>query len=166
MKFVTTMTWEAPLDRVLAMVTDPRYVERKTQLMNYLDYEILSCDTVDDVFTARVKVTDRPSIQLPAFAQRFVKQDQPLVMDQVDTWDKSTATGEVVLENRSVNVVKIRAGMALSELDGITTNTLHWVVTCSVPLVGGKLAAMIADDIREKASRTEKVSRQVLNELF
>lgn len=166
MQFVTTMTWDAPLERVLAMVTDPRYVERKTQLMNYLDYEILACGTEGEVFTARVRVTDRPSIQLPAFAQRFVKQDQPLVMDQVDTWDKASATGEVVLENRSVSVVKIRAGMALSELDGITTNTLRWEVTCAVPLVGGKLAAMIADDIREKASRTEKVSRQVLNELF
>ncbi len=154
------------MDRVLAMVTDARYVARKTELMGYVSFDIQSCETVGDIFTAKVRVTDLPSIQLPAFAQRFVRQDQPLVMDQTDTWDKTTGCGEVVLENRSVSVVKIRAGMVLSELDGITTNTLNWEVSCSVPLVGGKLAAMIADDIREKAARTEMVSRQVLKELF
>lgn len=166
MQFVTQMTWDAPLERVLNMVTSPEYVARKTELMDYVSFDIQSCTMDGQIFTAKVRVTDMPSIELPAFAQRFIRQDQPIVMDQTDTWNKDTACGELLLENRSVSVVKIRAGMALSELDGITTNTLNWDVSCSVPLVGGKLAAMIADDIREKAARTELVSRQVLNELF
>lgn len=160
------MTWDAPLERVLNMVTSPEYVARKTELMGYVSFDIQSCTMDGQIFTAKVRVTDMPSIQLPAFAQRFVKQDQPIVMDQTDVWNKATGCGELLLENRSVSVVNIRAGMVLSELDGITTNTLNWDVSCAIPLVGGKLAAMIADDIREKAARTELVSRQVLNELF
>ncbi len=166
MQFVTQMSWDAPMDRVLNMLTSPEYVARKTELMGYISFDIQSCVLDGDVFTAKVRVTDRPSIELPAFAQRFVKQDQPIVMDQTDIWNKATGYGELLLENRSVSVVKIRAGMVLSELDGITTNTLNWDVSCAVPLVGGKLAAMIADDIREKATKTGMISRQVLKELF
>lgn len=154
------------MDRVLNMLTSPEYVVRKTELMGYISFDIQSCVLDGGVFTAKVRVTDRPSIELPAFAQRFVKQDQPIVMDQTDIWNKATGYGELLLENRSVSVVKIRAGMVLSELDGITTNTLNWDVSCAVPLVGGKLAAMIADDIREKATKTGMISRQVLKELF
>ena len=45
---------------------------------------------------------------------------------------------------------------------GVTTNTISWDVTCDVPLIGGKLAALIAEDIQQKAALNADVSRQIL----
>jgi hypothetical protein len=48
----------------------------------------------------------------------------------------------------------------------VTTNTLSWDVSCSIPFIGGKLAAVIAEDIRSKASKNEVVSREILAERY
>lgn len=166
MNFTTTMTWPAPLSQVLAMLTDPRYVQLKNERMGYVAFEVMSCTQEGAVFAACVRVSDRPRIALPALAQRFVKPDQLLVMDQTDRWDRDTARGRLVLENRSARMVQIAADMALTESAGVTTNTLNWQVSVSIPLVGGKLATLIAEDVRQKAEKTAQISVQLLQEAF
>ncbi|MEO6699106.1 MAG: DUF2505 family protein, partial [Paraperlucidibaca sp.] len=87
-------------------------------------------------------------------------------IEQTDRWDRETATGSLLLINKSVSAVSISASMHLSEKDGVTTNTLSWDVSCSIPLLGGKLAGIIAEDIRTKASQNEAVSREILAERY
>jgi len=166
MKFETTLTWDAPLARVLAMLTDRRYFERKLELMAHEKAEVVSATTEGDRFTVVTRVEGRPSIKLPALAQKFIKADQTIEIEQTDIWDKATATGSLVFVNKSVSMVSVAATMRLSEADGRTTNTLSWTVECGMPLVGGKLAEMISDDIRAKAAHNEEVSRGILAEGF
>ncbi|MEL0027836.1 MAG: DUF2505 family protein, partial [Perlucidibaca sp.] len=99
-------------------------------------------------------------------AQKFVKPGQTIEIEQTDIWDKATAAGSLVFINKSVSMVSVSAVMRLAEVDGRTVNTLNWTVECAVPLVGGKLAEMISEDIRTKAAHNEEVSRRILAESF
>lgn len=166
MKFETTLIWDAPLPRVMAMLTDRRYFERKLELMAHEEAEVLSAGMDGTRFTVVTRVKGKPSIKLPALAQKFLKPDQAVEIEQTDCWDTATASGSVNFLNKSVSVITISAVMQLSEQDGRTTNRLSWTVECGIPLVGGKLAEIIAEDIRTKAAHNEEVSRQILAESF
>ena len=166
MKFETRVTWEAPLARVLAMITSRAYVEQRLTRMDYESCAVLDCQDDGPRFAITTRVLGRPSVKLPALAQKFVKTDQPIEIEQTDSWDRGTASGTLQIVNKSVSVLSVSAVMKLTESGGMTTNTLSWTVECSVPLVGGKLAEMVADDIRAKAAQNELVSRQILADAF
>ena len=166
MKFETTMSWPAPLARVLAMITSADYANERLSRMGYEHFEVLSSEDDGRHFALTAHVIGKPSVKLPALAQKFVKSDQPIEIEQTDRWDRECASGTLQLINKSVSAVNISASMQLSEKDGVTTNTLTWDVSCSIPLVGGKLASIIAEDIRTKASQNEAVSREILAERY
>lgn len=162
MKFETNISWDAPLARVLAMVTSIDYVQRRLARMNYEQFEVLESSDDGELFTIVSRIIGKPTVQLPALAQKFIKPGQTVEIVQTDSWNRATASGTLVLDNKSISVVTVSATMQLSEADGITTNVVSWDVNCGVPLVGGKLASMIADDIRAKAAQNQEVSREIL----
>lgn len=166
MKFETRMTWEAPLSRIMAMLTSRSYFERKHELMAHDAAEILSCTQDGTRFTIVSRVLGKPSIKVPALAQKFINAEQAVEIEQTDSWDAATGAGSIAVLNKSVSAVSVGASMQLRETPGGTENVISWTVDCSIPLVGGKLAAMLADDIRSKAERNQQVSRQILAESF
>ena len=166
MKFETTLTWDAPLSRVLVMLTSPEYVVRKAELANHDSFAVVAQSDDGRFFSITSHIQGRPSIKLPAIAQKFVKSDQKIEIDQTDRWDRETATGALLIVNQSVKAVSISATMQLREQDGITTNTLSWDVSCDIPLIGGKLAALLAEDIQQKAALNADVSRQILTKFY
>ena len=166
MKFDTTMTWPAPLARVLAMITSAEYAHLRLARMDYESFTVLSSSDDGQHFSLTAHVVGKPSVKLPALAQKFISSDQPIEIEQTDRWDRASASGSLVLVNKSVSSISISAAMRLTELDGVTTNTLSWDVSCSIPLLGGKLAAIIADDIRLKAAHNEAISREILAERY
>ena len=165
MKFQTQLTWPAPLARVLAMITDRRYVERKQEASTAERWEIASCSDDGRHFAVSVRSFNRPGENLPAVARRFINQDQLVEVLQHDRWDRDTASGTTVVENLSYPSVTVTASMQLTEADGLTTNTITWDVNCSIPLVGGKLAELVAGEIRAKVGHNEALGRRILAEL-
>lgn len=166
MKFETTLVWEAPLARVLLMLTSPDYVVRKAELANHVSFAVISQSDDGRYFSITSRITGKPSIKLPAIAQKFVKSDQLIEIDQTDRWDRETATGTLQVVNQSIKAVSISATMRLREDAGVTTNTISWEVTCDIPLIGGKLAALLAEDIQQKAAVNADVSRQILTKYY
>lgn len=166
MKFETRMTWDAPAARVLAMFTNRRYFELKHELLAHESAEVLSCTDDGNVFSIDTRVRGKPTIKVPALAQKFVKADQAIEMDQNDTWDRSTARGSLKFVNKSVSQIHISAEMALRETDTGCENVISWTVECSLPLIGGKLAEILAEDIRAKGEKNQEVSRKILAEYF
>jgi len=162
MKFETSLSWDAPLARVLAMLTSPDYVVRKAEIAGHDGFSVVAHDDDGRRFSITARVLGRPSIKLPAIAQKFVKSDQAIEIEQTDRWDRDTASGSLQIVNQSVKAVSISATMQLREQDGVTTNTISWNVSCDVPLIGGKLASLIAEDIQQKAAVNADVSRQIL----
>lgn len=162
MKFETSLTWDAPLAHVPAMLTSPDYVVRKAELANHDGFTVIAHEDDGRHFAITARVLGKPSIKLPAIAQKFVKSDQAIEIDQTDRWDRETASGSLTIINQAVKAVSISATMQLREQDGVTTNTISWDVSCDVPLIGGKLASLIAEDIKQKAATNADVSRQIL----
>lgn len=163
-EFTTKVAWPAPLKRVLAMVTNPDYVLQRMVRTGYEQPKLV----VSEIDATSVRFVSealtKPSIPVPALAKKFVSDDQQITLTQTDTWDLTNATGTMSLS--SVSAVSIQATMVLTESAGVTTNTLTWRVECHVPLVGNKLAALIAQDLKEKAALTARVSQELLNEQF
>lgn len=166
MKFETRMTWDAPLSRVIAMLTDRRYFERKHERMAHEAADITACTLDGDRFSITTRVMGKPSIKIPALAQKFVKADQSIEIEQTDSWDRASGKGSIRVVNKSVSQVSVSAEMQLRETAGGTENVISWTVDCSLPLIGGKLAAMLADDIRAKADKNQQVSREILTAHF
>lgn len=166
MKFETRMTWDAPLSRVIAMLTDRRYFEYKHALMAHEAANITACTLEGDRFSITTRVMRKPSIKVPALAQKFIKSDQSIEIEQTDSWDRATGRGSIQVANKSVSQVSVSAEMQLREIADGTENVIRWTVDCSLPLIGGKLAAMLADDIRAKADHNQQVSREILNAHF
>ena len=162
MKFETSVTWDAPLARVLAMLTSPDYVVRKAEVAQHDSFTVVAQEDDGRHFAITARVLGKPSIKLPAIAQKFVKSDQVIEIDQTDRWDRETATGSLKIVNQAVKAVSISATMRLQEQSGVTTNTISWDVNCDMPLIGGKLASLIAEDIQQKAAVNADVSRQIL----
>lgn len=163
MKFQTQLTWDAPLARVLAMITDRAYVERKQALMNEdARWEIAAHSDDGRHFRISTRFFSKPGANLPAIARRFIKDDQVIELIQHDHWDRETASAVCSLENTAFQAITVTSRMQLTEAGGVTTNTVSWDVSCSIPLVGGKLAELVAEEIRAKAALNERISREIL----
>jgi hypothetical protein len=52
--------------------------------------------------------------------------------------------------------------MVLADVGGKGVNTQSWTITCSVPLVGGKIESAVAEDIKVKARRDLAASRKII----
>ena len=102
-------------------------------------------DAISRYLTAKARYEALTPADIRAMAARYLNPDQAVEIEQTDCWDTATATGSVSFVNKSVSVINITATMQLSEQDGRTTNRLSWTVECGIPLVGGKLAEIIAD---------------------
>ena len=61
MKFETRVTWEAPLARVLAMITSRAYVEQRLARMDYESFAVLDCQDEADRFAITTRVLGRRS---------------------------------------------------------------------------------------------------------
>ncbi len=157
-QFDDTQTFTQDADTVMRMFCDRSYFERKYQ-QTAESYEILECEQTADHFRIKARLKMRSSAPLPGFAKKFVAETMTVV--QEDSWDANTRRGQLSVEIAGAPV-SIQADMALVEQGEGAANKMHWTVTCKVPLVGGKLEKLIADDIRQKAPRDLEVSRELV----
>ena len=95
---------------------------------------------------------------IPSFAKRFVGDEIQLV--QTEQWSD--------IENARVDVVipgkpgQMSGTVTLRESGGTTTETVEMEVKVSIPLVGGKIEALIADLLRKALKVENAVGRKYL----
>ena len=95
---------------------------------------------------------------IPSFAKRFVGDEIQLV--QTERWSD--------IENARVDVVipgkpgQMSGTVTLRESGGTTTETVEMEVKVSIPLVGGKIEALIADLLRKALKVENAVGRKYL----
>jgi uncharacterized protein YndB with AHSA1/START domain len=134
---IRTHTFEAPIDRVWAMFTDPASHIAKFEAMGHRNVEILEEDHSDGL---RLVVTREVDLDVPGFAKKFIKPTNTLV--STDHWrDRGDGTygGEFIAETKGAPV-DVR-GTTLIEPDGDRTRyTVTTTIKVNVPLVGGKIA--------------------------
>ncbi|KQW49240.1 hypothetical protein ASC77_11165 [Nocardioides sp. Root1257] len=152
-----TMTYDAPLAAVGAMLDDPAYraevIEAQGGLRGTFEME-----TSGDVTTAVVDQV-QPAEGLPSFAKRLVGSEINIV--QREEWtSESYADLHVTIPGKPGQMA---GSISLVESDGTTTETVEVEITVNIPLVGGKVEKLISDMLSKALRAEEKVARDYLS---
>ncbi|MDO8363438.1 MAG: DUF2505 domain-containing protein [Actinomycetota bacterium] len=149
MKVVSTHTYAAAPDVVFAMMTTPDVLSAKYAALGHHDVVILEHQVDDD---GKVAVRSRRSVpmEVPGFAKRILSPTN--TVEQRDRWNPAGADG-VRIGTWEVNArgVPVTVGGTLRLAPGPRGTTVVEIageVKCSVPLLGGKLASFVGDDVQ------------------
>lgn len=159
MKFESKHTFGKPASVVIKMFTDRAYFERKYKMLKFTEIEVLDHRKTDSQFSITVRYTAKNSVALPDFAKKFLPST--MVVTQTDTWDIKKMTGRLDVEIKGTPV-KVSSDMTLKDEGKGSANTLKWNISCPIPLVGGKVEKLTADDINAKADDDVATTRSIL----
>lgn len=134
-KLTKQLTYDAPAEDVAAMLDDVLFREA------VLERQRVVRGTVDiDGDVARIEQV-RSADEIPAFARKFVGDE--IVIVQTETWTSAHgADVGLAIPGKPGDAV---GTLVLVEAGGTTTETVELEVSVRIPLVGGKIEAMIAD---------------------
>ena len=138
MELRETHTYQAPIERVLAMLGDEDATVAKYEGMGHREVSLLGAESDDDhVHVASSRVVD---VDLPGFARRVLKPTN--TMRQTDDWVRApdgTWSGTFAVEVDGAPV-ELSGSMGLAPGDGTTDHSVTITMNVKVPLVGGKIA--------------------------
>lgn len=161
MKFRESFTHTLPAGRLLDAYANPAFYPAKYAATGAGDIQVLDTGDDDGRFHIRVSRTVPADIPLPAFARGWFPGEITLV--QTDRWDRGSGTGSVEIEFVGLPV-RIDCGLALAETDGAMVETLDFEIRVDVPLLGGKLAKLLAEDLQLKFAKDTEVTLALLPE--
>ena len=149
MRFNTVHTYQHPIEAVFAALTDFELVAAKYEALGHADVQLVRRDENDDGSVTLVTTRVVP-LELPGFAKKVLSPKQQVT--QTDIWSEADSTGRrtgTFAVDAKGAPVGVRGELALTP-DGATvcTDTIDVTVECKVPLVGGKIADLVAKDTR------------------
>jgi hypothetical protein len=150
------LTYDAPAADVAAMLWDAAFREQVCDAIATTRKEV----TVgpESGGTKVVIDMDQPAAGIPGFAKKFVGDQIHIV--QTEHWsDDKHAQVDVVIPGKPG---QMSGSVELSESGGATMEVVQMEIRVNIPLVGGRIEALIADMLN-KALRTENaVGREYL----
>ena len=159
MKFDDKHSFDKPASAVIKMFGDRAYFERKYKDLSFWNIEVLEHEKSATKFRIKVRYTTKNDAPIPDFAKKFLGESTQVT--QQDAWDLDRKTGRLDIEIKGVPV-KATADMVLKDEGKGSANNLKWNVSCGIPLVGGKLEKVVADDIQAKSKADIAASRKIL----
>jgi hypothetical protein len=131
------LAYDAPAEAVHAMLNDPKFRERVCERLRV----IRGTATVEARGTASVVTIDQvqPAAGLPSFATKLVGDEIRIV--QQETWTSRD----------------------LAESGGRTVETVDLEIRVRIPLVGGKIEALVADMLRKALAAENAEGRAYLS---
>lgn len=141
MRFQHTSTYAAPVDEVYAMLTDQAWREKVGTAQGVISSDVTITPEGEGCRVVIDQVQDTAG--LPAIAKKIAGDTTRAVVTEV--WASPTSgTVEIVAPGKPTKAV----GTVALESDGTTTrHVIDLEVTVKVPLVGGKLEGLMADNI-------------------
>jgi carbon monoxide dehydrogenase subunit G len=136
--------FEQDPDTVMAFIRDPEVIKRRGTALGERNIQVV-------VDGNRVTTTRTVEAEIPAFAKKFLKPTNDVV--EIKDWDPTTRTAKLDVDikgapTRVTGTIRIRP-----EGTG-TSYEIDYQVSCSIPLVGKKIADY-ADDLTAKGMREE-----------
>ena len=145
------------------LFTDPDYFRREYQAMEVGDPQYVSHRREGDEFSSyyRFRATGRTSI--PAFARKFV--GDAIRVQQTDRWRAARHSGRIDIEIAGVPATGVGAQMRPTPKGARACRlSPDWVIRCSLPLLGGKVEKLIAEDVERRMIDDGRVSVQRLEQ--
>jgi hypothetical protein len=152
-RFSHQMTYDADPDAVHRMLVDPAFREKVCTAMHASRREV-SVDRAGAGMTVVVDQT-QPARGIPSFATRFVGEEIRIV--QRETWrDSSGGSLEIAIPGKPGTF----AGTLELAADGAgTVESVTGEVKVKVPMLGGRLEALVGDLLRTAFRTEEHVGR-------
>ena len=149
MQFNAVHDYQHPAGEVFAALTDFEAVKSKYEAIGQSDVQLVRRDQGDDGSVTMVTTRVVP-LELPGFAKKVLSPKQHVT--QTDVWSGADSKG------RRSGTFAVEAKGAPVRLQGTLqlvprgakgcTNTTEVTVECKVPLIGGKIADLVANDTR------------------
>lgn len=159
MKFTDSHEFDVSSDTVIKMFSDPDYFTGKYEALGFSNIEVLEHTQDGDEFSITVRYEAPSDAPVPGFAKKFMAETN--VVTQTDCWNVADKTGELTAEIKGLPAT-IKAQMELVDDGDGCSNELNWNINCSIPLVGGKVEKLIAQDIQSKAASDLAQTRAML----
>ena len=158
-RLVHELTYDASADAVAAMLADPAFREEVCDVQGVLRRTV----TVDgdaasgsmDVTIDQVQAADG----IPSFAKKFVGDEINIV--QEETWTSPTH-GDITVTIPG-KPGEMSGTVRLAESGGATTETVALDIKVGIPLVGGKIEALIAGLLLKALKAENRVGRDYLS---
>jgi hypothetical protein len=130
--------FEASLDEVYAMLTDPRFREHAATAVGATSVEV----TVEHADTSCVVTVDmvQPTEGVPSFARKFAGETTRVI--QVESW--SSATEATVTVSTPGRPTDLRGRYRLTGGEGVTEQHFEGELKVKVPLIKDKLERLMA----------------------
>jgi hypothetical protein len=159
MQFEQKHDFDKPAATVMTMYADRRFFERKYAAVGGWDIQVLEHELTPQRFRIKCRYTTRNETAMPDFAKKLMGAET--MITQEDVWDIAKRAGRLQIEIKGVPA-KISAEMRLVEEGKGGVNRMQWSVSCGVPLIGGKLEKVIAEDINRRSAADLAASRKIL----
>jgi hypothetical protein len=149
MQFNAIHDYRHPPDEVFAALTDFEAVKSKYEAIGQSEVQLVRRDEGEDGSVTLVTTRVVP-LELPGFAKKVLSPKQHVT--QTDVWSgadgKGLRTGTFTVEAKGTPV-RLQGTLQLVPRGAKgCTNTTDVTVECKVPLIGGKIADLVAGDTR------------------
>ncbi len=160
--FVDDQHFSHVVDRLLACYTNPAFLQEKYAQLGRRDIELRAHEVDGNKTRMEFAYLDKPGMEVPAFARKFVPEWAHVV--QTVVWDRATRVGRIEVTGDG-SPVSVHGEMRLAEdAGGGSVNTIRWEVTCTIPLMGGKVEKLVCDGLRHKARLDRDVTEALAGE--
>lgn len=148
------LTYDAPLQRVTAMLADPAFREQVCDAQKATSRSVASTG-----IPGRIDVTmTQPTQGVPAFAQKLVGTE--VKIERHETWSSPAAATLTI--GAGVSAARINGTFALFEEAGRTTQAVRLSIDVKLPLVGGRLESLVQDLMSTAFAKEQRVGQRYL----
>ena len=157
MRLTHTMTYDAPLADVAAMLDDPAYRDDVIAAQGGLR-GLVTFEQVGDTVVVELSQVQQAT-GIPSFAKKLVGDEIHLVLREAWT-STEHADLDVAIPGKPGRIV---GTIDLAEDGGTTTETVDIEITVNIPMMGPKLEKLIGDLLLKAMRREEQVGRAYLS---
>lgn len=159
MKYHDTINYPVPADELFRFFTASEFFVRKYVAQGATNVRVTHAEINGSRSTITVSRDVPVEVPIPSFARALVPSHITLV--QTDAWDVATQKGTLQIEFKGMPV-RVNCEMTLKDSAGSAVEELAFDIRVSVPLLGSKLEALLAQDLRLKFLRDTEVSLGII----
>lgn len=143
MRFSHELSYDAPPEEVYAMLADPSFRERVSLAREVVSFDVTLTATGSGFTLVNDQV--QPTAGLPSFAKKFAGETTKAI--QREEWS-SHSRGTLTIETPG-KPASMKGTITLTGSDAGTVEQVDLEIKAKVPLIGGKLESLMADQVRE-----------------
>jgi hypothetical protein len=160
MRFRETLDLAHPIDRVKRAYGRREFFLERYRQLGFSDLELVR-DGGDGeaAYEIAFTATQKTDLPLPAFAKKLLGETQHV--KQEERWDLARGKGRIQTSPRGAPV-SVRAEVRMTEVAGGTRLEMDWEIEAKIPLLGGKIEKLAADEVRARMPKDAALSNELV----